>query len=85
MKTGKLAELVAMFGLQAELDALAAEHCSKDRRKYHAALYDALAAALLLLALGRQPDFSRMTVPWLLQTSTANPAKRAALQQDDLF
>ncbi len=85
LKTGKLAELVGIFGLQDELDALAKEHCPMERRKYHAALYDALAAALLLVALGRRPEFSRMTVPWLLQTSTANPAKRAALQQDDLF
>ena len=30
-------------------------------------------------------EFARMTVPWLLQTSTANPEKRAALQQDELF
>lgn len=85
LKTGKLAELVGIFGVQGELDALAAEHCPKERRMYHAALYDALAAALLLLALGRRPEFARMTVPWLLQTSTANPAKRAALQQDNLF
>jgi DNA polymerase-3 subunit epsilon len=48
-------------------------------------LYDALAAAVLLLSLGRRPEFSRMTVPWLLQLSTANALKRAALQQDDLF
>jgi DNA polymerase III epsilon subunit-like protein len=85
LKTGKLAELVEIFGLQAELDALAKEHCPKERRKYHAALYDALAAALLLVSLGRRPEFSRMTVPWLLQTSTANPAKRDALKQDELF
>ena len=85
LKSGKLAALVQIFALQEELDALAAEHCPKERRHYHAALYDALAAALLLLSLGRRPEFSRMTVPWLLQTSTANPAKRAALQQDDLF
>jgi DNA polymerase III epsilon subunit-like protein len=83
--TGKLAELIAIFGLQEELDTLAAEHCPKSRRHYHAALYDALAAAVLLLSLGRRPEFSRMTVPWLLQLSTANALKRAALQQDDLF
>ena len=37
---------------QAEIhhgDALALEHCPADRRHYHAALYDALAGALLLL------------------------------------
>ncbi len=83
--TGKLSELIALFRLQNELDALAKEHCPAARRHYHAALYDALAAALLLVALGRSPEFSRMTVPWLLQMSTANPQKREALRQDELF
>lgn len=83
--TGKLAELIARFSLRTELDALAAAHCPPARRHYHAALYDALAAALLLLTLGRRPEFSRMTVPWLLQTSTADPARREALRQDDFF
>jgi DNA polymerase-3 subunit epsilon len=85
LASGKLEQLVAAFGLQDELAALAAQHCPPERRHYHAALYDALAAALLLITLGRRPEFARMTVPWLLQISTANPAKRAALRQDELF
>jgi DNA polymerase III epsilon subunit-like protein len=83
--TGRLAELVRMFDLQTELDALATVHCPPARRRYHAALYDALGAALLLLALGRRREFAAMTVSWLLQMSTANAAQRDALRQDELF
>lgn len=85
LKSGQLETLVAGFGLQAELDALAAAHCPHDRRRYHAALYDALAAALILLALGRRAEFAHMSISWLLQTSTANPEKRDAMRQGELF
>jgi DNA polymerase-3 subunit epsilon len=77
--------LVAAGGLQAELDALALAHCPAARRFYHAALYDALAGALLLLGLLRKPEFADATIPWLLQLSTADAQKRAGLQQGDLF
>lgn len=81
----QLEQLIREFGRQAELDALGAAHCPADRRHYHAALYDALAAAVLLLALLRRPEFSEATIPWLLQMSTLDPEKRGALQQGDLF
>ena len=82
---GKLGELVVACAVQAELDALAAVHCPEDRRHYHAALYDALAGAVLLLALLRRSEFASATIPWLLQMSTLDPAKRSALQQGDFF
>ena len=82
---GKLEELVAAGGLQAELDALAAAHCAADRRHYHAALYDALGGALLLRTLLLRPELSAATLPWLLQMSTLDPDKRGALQQGALF
>jgi DNA polymerase-3 subunit epsilon len=81
----RLEQLVAVHGLQAELDALAAQHCPADRRHYHAALYDALAGASLLLALLRRPEFAAATIPWLLQMSTLDGDKRGALQQGSLF
>lgn len=83
--SGKLENLVAAVGVRARLDALAAEHCPAARRHYHAALYDALAGALLLTALLSQPGFSAATLPWLLQMSTLDPEKRSALQQRKLF
>jgi DNA polymerase-3 subunit epsilon len=82
---GKLEELVTAGGLQAGLDAMAAAHCPAARRQYHAALYDALAGALLLRALLQRPEFSSATIPWLLQMSTLDGGKRDALQQRDLF
>ena len=78
-------QLVAAHGLQAELDALAAVHCPADRRRYHAALYDAFGGALLLRMLLTRPDCAGATIPWLLQMSTLDPEKRGALQQGDLF
>ena len=85
LESYQLETLVRAFNLQSELDTLAAHHCPENRRRYHAALYDALAAALLLLALGRRAEFSEMTIPWLLQMSTANAQKRDALRQEELF
>ncbi len=82
---GKLEELITACGLQTGLDALAAAHCPTARRHYHAALYDALAGALLLRALLSRPEFSVATIPWLLQMSTLDGGKRDALQQGDLF
>lgn len=82
---GKLQQLVQALGLQASLDALAAVHCPVGRRQYHAALYDALAGALLLLSLLRREEMQTATIPWLLQMSTLDPEKRGALQQGDLF
>ena len=82
---GKLEELVTACRLQAELEALAAAHCPAGRRKYHAALYDALAGTLLLRALLRRPELASATIPWLLQMSTLDGGRRDALQQGDLF
>jgi DNA polymerase III epsilon subunit-like protein len=81
----KLAQLVALAGQQAALDQLASRHCPSERRRYHAALYDALAAALLLRVLLARPELATATIPWLLQLSTLDPAKRRNLQQGDLL
>jgi DNA polymerase-3 subunit epsilon len=81
----QLEQLVTAAGLQAELDRQAARYCPTDRRRYHAALYDALGGALLLLALGRRPELAGATIPWLLQMSTLDLEKRGAMQQGDLF
>ncbi len=84
-ESNQLEALVNVFGLQGELDALAVAHCPATRRFYHAALYDALAGSLLLLALLRRPELAKASIPWLLQMSTGNAAKREGLQQGDLF
>jgi DNA polymerase III epsilon subunit-like protein len=81
----RLEDLVARQGLQAELEVAARRHCPPERRRYHAALYDALAGALLLRALLGRPELAQATIPWLLQMSTLDADKRGALQQGDLF
>jgi DNA polymerase III epsilon subunit-like protein len=83
--SGKLEALVAAGGLQAELDALGAAHCPPERRGYHAALYDALAGALLLAALARDPRWTHHTVRQLLALSTLDPEKRDRLTQGNLW
>lgn len=83
--TGKLEALIEACGLQAELDALAATHCPAGRRRYHAALYDALAGALLLASLARESRLAGLSVMQLLALSTLDPDKRDSLQQGELF
>ncbi len=83
--SGRLETLVAAAGLQGELDVLARRFCPEKRRFYHAALYDALAGALLLASLARDPQLAPLTTMQLLALSTLDGAKREALQQRELF
>jgi DNA polymerase III epsilon subunit-like protein len=85
LASAKLGELVAAFGLQAKLDELAEAHCPPERRRYHAALYDALAGALLLGRLADEPTLAGQTCAWLLAMSTLDGEKRDALRQGGLF
>jgi DNA polymerase III epsilon subunit-like protein len=85
LPTGRLEALVGACSLQGELDALAAVHCPQGRRRYHAALYDALAGALLLTSLARNPQTAALTVPQLLALSTLDPGRRESILQRELF
>jgi DNA polymerase III epsilon subunit-like protein len=85
LPSGRLESLVASVGLQAELDGLAGRHCPAARRHYHAALYDALAGALLLASLARDPQLAQLTTMQLLALSTLDPEKRDTLRQRELF
>jgi DNA polymerase-3 subunit epsilon len=85
LESGRLESLVAACGLQAELDSLAGAHCPAGRRRYHAALYDALAGALLLGSLARHPQIASLTVMQLLALSTLDPGKRESIVQREMF
>jgi DNA polymerase III epsilon subunit-like protein len=85
LHSGALASLIDTCELQAELDQLAARFCPWDRRRYHAALYDALAGALLLTSLARNAQLASLTTMHLLALSTLDGGKRDALQQRVLF
>lgn len=83
--SARLEELVECFGLAGELDGCAARWCPPGRKRYHAALFDALAAALLLRHALRRPEFSAATVPWLLELSSRDLARRTGSGQRELF
>jgi DNA polymerase-3 subunit epsilon len=83
--SGKLEALVGAAGLQAELDSHARRHCPSDRRRYHAALYDALAGALLLGSLAHMPQCAEMSLGQLLALSTLDPDKRDKIRQAELW
>jgi len=72
--------LVESFDLQGQLDIFAEQYCPPRRRRYHCALYDALACALLLTRLGRLPGFEQLTLDWLLECSL--PMGDEAAQQE---
>ncbi len=81
----RLGELVAAEGLQARLDALAAEWCPPGRRRYHAALYDTLAGALLLTRLAETPGWGDKSLGWLFEHSTLDAGRREERRQGELF
>ena len=85
LESGRLESVVAACGLQGELNALSEDVCAPQRRRYHAALYDALAGAVLLASLAREPAVAQLTVMQLLALSTLDGEKRDALQQGNLF
>ena len=60
---------------------LALRHCPPKRQTYHCALYDALAGALPLTALGNIPDVKQLSLAQLVSLSTLNADKRAGFEQ----
>jgi len=66
--------------LTPRLDALAAEHCPPNRRRYHCALYDALAAALVLRALCGLEGRSAAPLSQLVRDSVSAPAADDLMQ-----
>jgi DNA polymerase-3 subunit epsilon len=83
--SGRLEALVGAAGLQDELDSLAALHCPEKRRRFHAALYDAIAGALLLGALARIPQCARLSLGQLLAISTLDGEKRDRMRQGEFW
>jgi DNA polymerase-3 subunit epsilon len=85
LESGRLESVVTACGLDDELNQSATVYCPPDRRRYHCALYDALAGALLLARLARDPQLAGLSLLQLLTLSTLDPVKREALQQRELF
>ncbi len=76
----KLASLINLFKLQGQLDVLAERYCPLQRRKYHSALYDALASALILRTLCAGEGRSQLTVSQLVHDSLSLPAREDSMQ-----
>ncbi len=81
----KLADLVLRWELQHELDALALRFCPAERRRYHCALYDALACSLLLMLYCSELSDGRPSLRQLVAGSQTNALKKQEVEQQNLF
>jgi DNA polymerase III epsilon subunit-like protein len=80
-----LTSLIATFGLEATLTKLAHEYCPPSRRHAHAALYDAIAAALLLTRLATVLETGMPSREWFLTEGAQTQKARIARKQMELF
>lgn len=85
LESYKLADLITLFELEARLGVEAGIHCPDGRGRYHSALYDALASALLLLRLYDVPELEELSLRWLILQSAPSAAARESMGQQDLF
>jgi DNA polymerase III epsilon subunit-like protein len=85
LESHKLGDLVEQFDLRASLDEQARLYCPEKRQRYHCALYDALASALLLRHLYTEPELQSMSLRWLLQQSASSDATRDDMGQQTFF
>jgi len=85
LESHKLGDLIEQFNLQADLDEQAKLYCPEKRQRYHCALYDTLASALLLRRLYEEPDLKAMSLRWLFLQSSSTDAARDSMGQQDLF
>lgn len=65
----KLSDCVAKFSLGDRLADAAEKFCPPDRRKWHCALYDALASALILLRICEFDGMEDVDIAWLAKYS----------------
>jgi DNA polymerase III epsilon subunit-like protein len=80
-----LAHLVSTFGIGEVLEKNATKYCPPRRQKYHCALYDTLASALLLTRLAEEAKISEASLEWLIETSTSNQKMQGLPGQLTLF
>lgn len=82
-RSHKLGELVKSFEIQSRLDASAEKFCPRERCRYHCALYDALAAAELLINMCEHPRHTDASVLDLVCAS-AGKASAVDFRQGEL-
>ena len=76
----KLGSLISLLKLGSKLDDLAVVHCPVNRRRFHCALYDALASALLLRALCSVGGRSHLPLTHMVKDSLSAPAADDLMQ-----
>lgn len=85
LESHKLEHLIDRFQLGETLARAAESACLTGRSRYHCALYDALASALLLKRLLADPQLAGVSLRWLILNSAAAEARRESMGQLDLF
>lgn len=85
LESHKLQSLIEVFDLQKKLDWQASVICPPDRSRYHCALYDALASALLLQRLSDERELEGASLRWLFLQSAASCAARDSMGQQELL
>ena len=71
--------------IRKDLEKNALRYCPQGRQKYHCALYDTLASALLLTRLSQQPKISEASLDWLIEKSASGQKKSDRLTQASIF
>ena len=79
-----LEELIVKFKLQHELEMRSAMYCPGSRRRYHCALYDAMASWLLLQAVRKRRDSGHLTLRQAVEWSLPQRL-RSQIRQNELF
>lgn len=85
IESHKLQFLIETFDMQKMLDQQASVICPPERSRYHCALYDALASALLLQRLSEEPELKDASLRWLFLQSAASSAARDSIGQQKLL
>ncbi len=85
-RSRKLSALVERFEIQNRIDETAKKFCPKNRRRFHCALYDAIAAAELLTNFCEHPEFQNAQILDLVEAGASAKNLRQHLQGElDLF
>ena len=81
----QLNTLIHLFSLEETLNALARIYCPKERVRYHCALYDALASALLLQRLFTLKELNNLSLFQLFTLSASSASVYNQRRQQELF
>ncbi len=85
-RSHKLSDLIARFDIRERVVATADKFCPNTRRRYHCALYDAIAAAELLINMCEHPSFQNTGILDLIEAGMSAKKFRNRIQGElDLF